>query len=113
MHDRNGKKEDAVKVLQRAAPYQRKNPLFANVHAYVLDRQGDTRAAMACLNKFIQKHGDDASRDNLRRLENGKKMNMKPFGFPWYALGYEHPPASMGQMQTGKKGFRTPPKSKR
>jgi len=27
-------------------------------------------------------------------------------------LGFENPPASMGQMQTGRKGFRTPPKKR-
>jgi len=96
LHERAGDLDAMRRGLLRAAPYQKKSPLFQNVHAWLLD-----------------KHGDDASRDNLRRLENGKKMNMKPFGFAWFALGYERPPQSMGQMQTARKGFRQPPKSKR
>ena len=113
LHERAGNLDLMRKSLLRAAPYQKKSPLFHNVHAWLLDRHGDARDAIARLHKFIQKHGDDASRDNLNRLENGKKMNMKAFGFAWFALGYERPPQSMGQVQTARKGFRQPPKSKR
>ena len=48
------------------------------------------------------------TKDNLLRLKNGKKMNMKKFGMAWYGLQFEKLPASMRQQQapTARKGFR-------
>ena len=50
----------------------------------------------------------EATKDNLNRLQNGKKMNMKRFGMSWYALKLENPPASMRQQAPGapRRGFR-------
>ena len=37
--------------------------------------------------------GHEATQDNLIRLQNKKKMNMKPFGMNWYTLQLEKPSA--------------------
>ncbi len=113
MLDRGGDYAAARKALDRAAPYQKKSDFFQNVQAYILHKNGDTPDALTRLNRFADKEGGEVTKDNVSRLQNDRKMNLKPFGMPWYALGYERPPASMGQMQTGRKGFRQPPKSQK
>jgi len=101
----------ARKVLDRAAARQKKSDLFQNVQAFLLHKHGESAQAMARLSRFVDKHGGEASKDNLLRLQNDRRLNMKPFGLTWYALGYEHPPKSVGQVQTARKGFRQPPKN--
>ena len=65
--------------------------------------------AISAMNQLLQKVPDsEVSKDNLLRLQNRKKMNMKAFGMPWFSLGLERPPASMGELRTGRKGFRQP-----
>ncbi len=58
---------------------------------------------------------NESTKDNLRRLQNGKKMNMKKFGFTWYSLQFEKLPASLrqGQGMAARKGFRQRPKRRR
>ena len=48
------------------------------------------------------------TKDNLLRLQNGKKMNMKKFGMTWYGLQFENLPASMRQphAMSGRRGLR-------
>ncbi|MBI5851208.1 MAG: hypothetical protein HZB39_09285 [Planctomycetes bacterium] len=107
---RDGKKDEAFKRFADALPFNRKHVLLHNVYAWLLNREDRRADAMAVLNRLILKQPNEASSDNLLRLQNDQKMNMKPFGVPWYALGFEHPPASMGELRTARKGFRQPPK---
>ncbi len=107
---REGKKDDALARLAAAGPFNRKHVLLHNVHAWMLLRENRRDDAIAVLAKLLAKVPNDPTTDNLLRLKNDQKMNMKPFGMPWYALEFEHPPASMGEMRTARKGFRQAPK---
>jgi hypothetical protein len=66
---------------------------------------------MAQLNRFLKKAPNhEIGKDNLLRLQNGQRMDLKPFGPEWFALGIERPPASMGELRTARKGFRQQPR---
>ena len=113
IHVQNGELERAKSVLRKALPYNRRSAMLYHVYAWVLLKDGDSAAAISALNLFLAKEKDDATtKKNLLRLQNGNKLNMSTFGMPWYALGLERPPQSMGQMQQARKGFRQPPKSR-
>lgn len=108
---RAGDTKAALDGLKAAAPYNRKHSLFNNTYAYLLNKEGRSGEAIAQLNVFLKKAPDHATtKNNLLRLQNGQKMSMRDFGNEWYALRLERPPASLGEMQTGRKGFRQQPK---
>lgn len=103
---RDKETDRAITVLDAAAPYQKKSALYYNLLAWMLQKQKRTDDAIARLATYTKKDdGNEASKDNLLRLQNGKKMTMKPFGMQWYMLGLERPPQSMmQQMQGGPRG---------
>lgn len=112
IHYNAGDAERASAVLDKALPYNRKSVLLHHFYAWILHREGNAGKGIAVLNQLLQKlKADPATKDNLLRLQNGSKMNMTQFGMPWFALGFERPPQSMGQVQQGRKGFRQAPKS--
>jgi tetratricopeptide (TPR) repeat protein len=105
-----GDKPLALSTLKIAGAFNRRHSLLHNAHAWLLHKEKRVDEAIAVLAGYCKKQAaDEIAKDNLLRLQNGKGMSMKAFGAPWYALGFERPPASMGQMQVGRKGFRTPP----
>ncbi len=111
LHQRNGDTKAALDVLARAAPFNKSHGLFHNVYAYLLHKADRVDEAIAQLNRLLKKAPDHAiGKDNLLRLQNGQKMDLKPFGREWFALGLERPPASMGELRTARKGFRQAPK---
>lgn len=110
---RDDRKPEAFAILRAALPFNRKHVLLHNAYAWLLHREGRRDEAMAVLNLILKKQPDEISKDNLLRLQNDQRLNMKPLGLPWYALGFESPPASMGELRTARKGFRTPPKGKK
>ncbi len=109
---RDGKKDEALGILDKAILFSRKHALLHNVYAWLLNKEGKRDDAIRVLNRLIAKQANETSSDNLLRLQNDQKMNMKAFGMEWYMLGFEHPPATMGEMRPIRKGFRTPPKQR-
>lgn len=113
MQYREGDKATALQTLQVAGLVSKKHTLLHHVHAWLLEKEGRVDDAIKVLSAFTKKVlTDEAAKDNLLRLQNGKKMSMKSFGMVWYMLGFETPPPEMGQMQQVRKGFRTPPKQR-
>lgn len=107
---RAGDKTAAFETLKLAGVAAKKHPMLHNAWAWLLHKEGRVDEAIAVLARFTAKVAtDEAAKANLLRLQNGNKPTMKPFGLPWYALGLERPPADMGQLQQGRKGFRQPP----
>lgn len=103
------KKMDQVKkVFDVTIKFNKKQVILYNAYAYMLNQSGMKEVAIEILQKSLKvNQGNDASKDNLLRLQNNKKMNMKPFGMSWYSLQLEKPPLSMMQPQfAGKAGFR-------
>ncbi len=106
---------EAKAVLDTTVKFNKKQMLVYNAYAFMLQMKKDTEGAMAILQKGLKavpKH--EGTQDNLIRLQNRKKMNMKPFGMNWYTLQLEKPPLSMMQDQfSGRPGFRQPSRKKR
>ncbi len=109
---RRDEKELAQQVLGEAEPYNRKSSLLFNARAWMLVKLDREAEARACLGRFLKKVPDnEATKDNLLRLQNDRKLNLQRFGQEWWALGLERPPAQMGEVRQGRKGFRQAPKN--
>ncbi len=95
---REKERDRAIEVLKASAPYNRKSALLYNMLAWILHKEKRDGEAIAMLAMFLKKQTNEPTQDNMLRLQNGKKMTMKPFGMPWYAMGIERPPQSMLQQ---------------
>ena len=110
---RRGHKDEARKILDVAIRANKKQILPYHVYAWMLAKDGDREAAinqlLVC--QKIEKI-NESTQDNLSRLQNGKKLNMKRFGIGWFGLQLEKPPAQMraAQGMAGRKGFRQKPR---
>jgi len=112
IHYRDDKVEDALQTLAKAAVFNKKHALLHNTRAWMLHKENRVDEAMAALAFYLKKESNQAAKDNLLRLQNGKKPSMKAFGNEWWILQLEKPPAGM-QMQQARKGFRQPPKRRK
>ncbi|MCA9755452.1 MAG: tetratricopeptide repeat protein [Candidatus Eisenbacteria bacterium] len=103
--------DGATKALRGSVKYNQKNALLHNTLAWMLSQSDRTDEAIAALQEALKSLKDDsATKDNLIRLQNGKKMSMKSFGMTWYGLQLEKVPNALRQMQQGppRPGFRQP-----
>jgi len=101
--------EAALKALGTAIKFNRKHMLLYNTAAYIALQGNDRDAAITHLQKGIQAERDHkATQENLNRIQNGKKLQMKSFGMNWYGLKFERPPNSLLQpaAQSMRPGFR-------
>lgn len=113
LQHRAGQKDRALQTLQLATVVNRKHPLLHNVRAWMLHHEGRVDEAIAALGQYLKKNAiDEIGKENLLRMQNGKKPVLKSFGMPWFMLGFEQPPPEMGQMRMHRKGFRTPPQQR-
>jgi len=109
LHVRQKDAGQAQKILEDAIAFNKKQVMLYNVLAWVLLKAGDRKEAIDVLLRAEKADkNSEATKDNLNRVQNGKKLNMKRFGMPWYALKLENPPASMRQQPPGmpRHGFR-------
>lgn len=109
LHVRRKDAEKAAKILEDAIAFNKKQVLLYNVLAWIWLKEGDRTKAIDVLARGEKADSNsEATRDNLARVKNGKKLNMKRFGMSWYALKLENPPASMRQAPPGmpRRGFR-------
>jgi tetratricopeptide (TPR) repeat protein len=107
------RKKDVAKakeILATAIRYNKKQIILYNAYAWILNKEGDRDGAIQQLLRCLKvEKSNELTKDNLQRVQNGKKMNMRKFGMTWYGLQFEKLPASMRQGQTqitGRKGFR-------
>ncbi|MCA8957048.1 MAG: hypothetical protein KDC87_13300 [Planctomycetes bacterium] len=107
LYQRRRRADDALRVLAEAQKRNGKHVLLHNVYAYLLYKADDSAGAIEKLNALLAKVPEnEATKDNLSRVKNGKRMSMKPFGMHWYSLGLERPPASMNpQLHDPRRGF--------
>ncbi len=99
----------AKQVLDTAIKYNKKQVMLYNVYAWILNKEGDREGAIEQLLRCLKvEKNNETTKDNLQRVQNGKKMNMKPFQMSWYSLQLEKLPASLrqGQAMSGRRGFR-------
>lgn len=108
---RRGRKSEAREILDMAIRASKKQIMPYHVYAWMAARDGDREGA---INKLLQcekvEPSNESTQDNLDRLRNGKKLNMKRFGMTWFGLQLEKPPAQFraAQGMAGRKGFRQP-----
>ncbi|MAG32316.1 MAG: hypothetical protein CL908_15655 [Deltaproteobacteria bacterium] len=113
---RRGRKEQARKRLDEAIRANKKQIMPYHVYAWVLQKDGERDAA---INKLLEcekvEKSNESTQENLGRLRNGKKLNMKRFGMSWFGLQLENPPAQLraAQGMTTRKGFRQKPRRRR
>jgi tetratricopeptide (TPR) repeat protein len=107
--------DDAFETLDMTIKANKKQIMLYNVYAWMLNKKGERDKAVEQLQRCLKVEKDNEStKDNLIRLQNNRKMNMKRFGMQWYGLKLEKPPASMRQMPPGmNKGFRQKGKRQR
>lgn len=114
LHYRKNDSEKAKQIIDTAIRYNKKQLILYNVYAWLLNKEGNRDGAIEQLLRGLKvEKSNETTKDNLQRLQNGKKMNMKKFGMTWYGLQFEKLPASMRQGQqvmTGRKGFRQKPR---
>ena len=109
LHYRRKDPDKAKKSIEDAIAFNKKQVLLYNVLAWMLVKEDDRKQAIEVLLRAEKADkNSEATKDNLNRLQNGKKMNMKRFGMSWYALKLENPPASLRQAPPGapRPGFR-------
>jgi len=107
---RRRKLDEAKSVLDVAIRANKKQILLYHVYAFMLSKSGEREAAIEKLQKALEvEPSSESTKDNLLRLQNNKKLNMKRFGTQWYGLKLEKLPASMrqGHVPGMRKGFRS------
>lgn len=93
-HYKSGKAhfEKMKSVFESSLAHVRKEPMFWQVYAYILHKEGDADGAIGVLARAHEALPDDAAvTENLTALQNGKKMSMRAYGDPWYQFGLETP----------------------
>jgi tetratricopeptide (TPR) repeat protein len=106
---------DKVKsVMEATIKFNKKQVLLYNALAFMYAQGDMIEQAMSILKQCLKINKDnDTTQENLLRLQNGKKMNMKSFGMSWYSLQLERAPMSMMQGQfAGRAGFRQSKKAR-
>ncbi|MGB0621675.1 MAG: tetratricopeptide repeat protein [Myxococcota bacterium] len=106
---RKGRKDQAYEALNTAITAAKKQIMPYHVYAWMALKDGDKDKAMDKLlaAEKVEK-SNESTQENLERLRNGKKLNMKRFGMPWFGLQLEKPPAQYRAAagQPARKGFR-------
>lgn len=99
----------AYEVMEATIKANKKQMLPYNAYAFMLNQQGNREKAITQLQRCLKvESGNESTKDNLLRLQNDRKLNMKKFGMAWYALRLEKPPASMRQFAPGQhRGMRS------
>lgn len=108
IHFRRKRYDDCNRVMDMVVKGNKKQLFLYHVQAFLLSRQGKKDEAIEVLQRSLKREpSNEDTKDNLLRLQNNKKMNMKRFGMQWFGLKLEKPPASMRQYPPGmRKGFR-------
>lgn len=113
MEYRRGRTDKAFEALDVAIQANKKQILPYHVYAWMKVKEGDKDAGIAKLAQAAKiEPSNESTQENLERLRNGKKLNMKRFGMGWFGLQLEKPPAQYraAQGQAERKGFRQPKK---
>lgn len=102
----------AREILDFAIRANKKQILPYHVYAWMLLKEGDRSGAIDKLLVCEKlEPGNESTKENLARLQNGKDLAMKRFGVIWYGLQLERPPKQPGTVQAMpfRKGFRQKP----
>jgi len=105
----------AFEVMEATIRANKKQILPYNAYAWMLNKQGRREKAIEQLQRCLKVESkNESTKDNLLRLQNDRRMNMKRFGMQWFALRLEKPPASLRQYPPGThRGMRARQKRQR
>jgi tetratricopeptide (TPR) repeat protein len=83
----NGKMID---TFEKAVTVTRKEPLLWSLYAFCLEKIGDRDKAVKVMDRGLKKiKGDERMEENLKLLQEGKKMKMQPYGDLWFQFHLE------------------------
>jgi tetratricopeptide (TPR) repeat protein len=105
---RRKKYDDCAETMEMAIKANKKQLILYAAHAFMLEKRGKRDKAIEQLQRSLKvESSNEITKDNLLRLQNNRKMNMKKYGVQWYGLKLEKPPASLRQQPPGMhKGMR-------
>jgi tetratricopeptide (TPR) repeat protein len=83
----NGKMID---TFEKAVTVTRKEPLLWSLYAFCLEKVGERDKAIRVMERGLKKiKGDERMEENLKLLQEGKKMKMQPYGDLWFQFHLE------------------------
>ncbi|NJC88962.1 MAG: hypothetical protein FIB02_10625 [Desulfuromonas sp.] len=83
----NGKMAD---TFEKAVTVTRKEPLLWSLYAFCLEKVGERDKAIKVMERGLKKlKGDERMEENLKLLQDGKKMKMQPYGDLWFQFHLE------------------------
>jgi tetratricopeptide (TPR) repeat protein len=94
------KYDEMEKVFEEAVLANKKESLLWNLYAYCMWKSGNRDKAIIVLNQALKAMPDDEkSKNNLKALQNNKKMKMRSWNLMWYQFHLDKPPAQRQQVQ--------------
>ena len=89
---RRGEKDAMAQQFEKALKFSPKQPLFWNLYAWCMLNLKDRTAAIAILNRCLQKNpGDKITRDNLDLVKNSGKIHMRQYNEQWFQFLLDDP----------------------
>lgn len=83
----NGKMID---TFEKAVTVTRKEPLLWSLYAFCLEKVGERDKAIKVMERGLKKlKGDERMEENLKLLQDGKKMKMQGYGDLWFQFHLE------------------------
>jgi tetratricopeptide (TPR) repeat protein len=77
-------------TFEKAVTLTRKEPLLWSLYAFCLEKIGERDKAVKVMERGLKKlKGDELMVENLRLLQEGKKMKMQPYGDLWFQFHLE------------------------
>lgn len=79
-----------IDAFEKAVTVTRKEPLLWSLYAFCLEKIGERDKAIKVMERGLKKlKGDERMEENLKLLQDGKKMKMQPYGDLWFQFHLE------------------------
>ena len=96
--------DDMREVFEEAVKLSKKQAILWNLYAYCEWKGGNREDAINILTR-AQEHipKDEKTKNNLKALQNKKKMKMRGWNMLWYQFHLDKPPAQRQQVKFGRR----------
>lgn len=79
-----------IDAFEKAVTVTRKEPLLWSLYAFCLEKIGERDKAIKVMERGLKKlKSDERMEENLKLLQDGKKMKMQPYGDLWFQFHLE------------------------
>ncbi|MCM2265328.1 MAG: hypothetical protein NDI73_09070 [Desulfuromonadales bacterium] len=79
-----------IDTFEKAVTVTRKESLLWSLYAFCLEKIGERDKAVKVMERGLKKlKGDERLEENLKLLQDGKKMKMQPYGDLWFQFHLE------------------------